>query len=414
MNQMIIVGAGIAGLTLALSLHKKGFRVKVYESAKTIEPLGVGLNLQPYAMKVFAELGLLEKLQENAVTTQEMVFFNRYGQRLHSLPLGLRNGHSVPQLSIHRGVLQQTLLDAARQRLGADFLLTGHTLRDVVQDDQGVIATFSQGPQAPLVQVHCSALIGADGVRSQVCRSLFGEHLAPVDRAVHMWRGVTVAPPFLSGASMVRIGVPAHGKLVIYPIRDQVNERGEQLINWVAELDRALFEHDPEFAPDRLEDLARFFASRSFDWLDIPQLLMRSNQPIIQTPMADRDPLPRWTVGRITLIGDAAHPMVPVGSNGAGQAILDAHCLAEALASGDSLEQALQQYEAQRKPLTSAIVLGDREELPDALIHEADRRADGLPFADFDALMSFAEARRLALPDYASVTQTNTPRTTCA
>ncbi|WP_191832777.1 FAD-dependent monooxygenase [Pseudomonas fluorescens] len=404
MNGIIIIGAGIAGLTLALSLHAKGLRVRVIEAAPNLQPLGVGINIQPYATRVLSELGLLETLQRQAITTQEMVFFNRYGQRIYSLPLGLNAEHDYPQLSIHRGVLQNTLLEAAYERLGPDFLITGHSLLSASQDQHSVKARLrdnsAHGVEREIV---CDALIGADGVNSSVYRALYpeGPHITPT--GVHMWRGVSVAPKFLSGASMVRVGVPEHGKLVIYPIRDNVNAQGDQLINWVAELDTRLFESLPGFCVKSASDFTQFFASRVFDWLDIPQLLKQTSQPIIQMPMADRDPLPQWRSGRMTLIGDAAHPMVPVGSNGAGQAILDACCLARNLAQHCSIEEAFASYEDARRQHTSAIVLGDRQDLPDQLITEVDSRSKGMPFTSLDSLMSVQEAHRLAIPDYHSV-----------
>ncbi|AOJ84674.1 monooxygenase [Burkholderia savannae] len=401
MKKIVIVGAGIAGLTLALSLHARGLSVKVFEAAPRIEPVGVGINIQPYATQVLHELGLLETLARQSVTTKEMVFFTRHGQRIHSLPLGKYGGHDFPQLSIHRGILQLVLLKAATERLGPDFLVTGHSFISLAQNERSVKAIFSSAStNAGIVNVECNALIGADGVHSNVYRSLYPDGPQAEGNGVLMWRGVTIAPPFLTGASMVRVGVPSHGKLVIYPIRNQVNARGDQLINWVAELDEAVYRDGSNAAPGNDRDFIRFFASRTFDWLDAPNLLERAACPIIAMPMADRDPLPRWQSGRVTLIGDAAHPMVPVGSNGAGQAILDAHCLGKRLAETPDVYEALSIYEHDRRTYTSNIVLGDRLDLPDRLIDEVDRRSNGAPFSDIDDIIERDEASTLALPDY--------------
>ncbi|WP_126284463.1 flavin-dependent oxidoreductase [Burkholderia stagnalis] len=401
MKQIVIAGAGIAGLTLALSLHARGVAVKVFEAAPRIEPLGVGINIQPYASGVLHELGLLDALADQAVTTREMVFYTQHGQRIYSLPLGKYAHHAFPQLSIHRGMLQLALLNAAFERLGPDFLITGHAFSAFTQDARKVTAEFvDTSTGATVRQVECDALIGADGVNSRIYRQLYPDGPQLAKNGVLMWRGVTIAPPFLTGASMIRIGVPSHGKLVIYPIRNDVNARGDQLINWVAEIDAPLYESIARAHPGSGQAFAECFASRNFDWLDIPGLLAQAAAPVIEMPMADRDPLPRWQSGRVTLIGDAAHPMVPVGSNGAGQAILDAHSLAERLAGATDVVEALSAYEHDRRGYTSNIVLGDRLDLPDRLIEVVDRRSNGTPFAHIDDIIRSDEAGSLAVPDY--------------
>jgi 5-methylphenazine-1-carboxylate 1-monooxygenase len=401
MKQIVIVGAGIAGLTLALSLHAKGVAVKVFEAAPRIEPLGVGINIQPYAASVLDELGLLETLADQAVTTREMAFYTRHGQRIYSLPLGKYAGNAYPQLSIHRGVLQLALLKAATERLGPGFLTTGHAFSSFTQDERKVEIELTDTATGATVRgIECDALIGADGVNSRIYRQIHPDGPQLAKNGVLMWRGVTIAPPFLTGASMIRIGVPSHGKLVIYPIRNDVNADGDQLINWVAEIDAALYEDFAREHPESGQAFIRCFSSRRFDWLDVPALLERASAPVIEMPMADRDPLPCWQSGRVTLIGDAAHPMVPVGSNGAGQAILDAHCVAARLADTADVVEALTAYEHDRRGLTSNIVLGDRLDLPDRLIEVVDRRCNGAPFSHIDDVIGADEAGLLAVPDY--------------
>lgn len=400
MNQIIIVGAGIAGLTLAITLHSRGLPVKVFESATQIEPLGVGINIQPYATKVLDELGLLDALSCQSVTTREMVFFNKHGQHIYSLPLGRYANHDFPQLSIHRGLLQLELLKAATKRLGRDFLITGHQFVTLSQDHRSVKASFLNTATGADHHVRCDALIGADGVNSKVYQALYPHGPRLSKNGVHMWRGVTVAPKFLTGASMVRVGLPSHGKLVIYPIKNDINPQGDQLINWVAELDSTLPENAACDGIEDPKDFIRFFASRTFDWLDIPGLLDQTSGPIISMSMADRDPLPQWRVGRVTLLGDAAHPMVPVGSNGAGQAILDAYCLGTSFAHTVDVEAALSDYESKRRQCTTNIVLGDRRDLPDRLIEEVEKRSNGAPFLDIHDIIKLDEAHALAVPDY--------------
>lgn len=406
MRPVVIVGAGIAGLTLALVLHSRGIAARVFESAMTIEPLGVGLNIQPYACRILRALGLLRRIAEQAVTPREMLFFNRFGQKIHAVPLGEFGGHDCPQLSVHRATLQSTLLQAARERLGADFLTTGHTFVSLTQSGADLAAVFLDRRSGHRrVSLNCDALIGADGVHSSVYRTLFPDGPALTHQQVHMWRGVTAAPQFLGGCRMIRVGLPAYGKLVAYPIRDGVTPQGHQLINWVAEVatDRLAGMTDDEMTDNH--SFIRFYARQRFDWLDLPALLAGARGPVLSLPMMDRDPLPHWRVGRVTLIGDAAHPMLPVGSNGAGQAIVDADSLGRHMATAPTVEEAMRRYEAERRPVTTDIVLGDRADLPDQIIKLVDDRTGGRPFKNIRDVISDDEARRLASPRYHAATE---------
>ncbi|WP_340613365.1 FAD-dependent monooxygenase [Xenorhabdus thailandensis] len=401
MSDIIIIGAGISGLTLALAMHSRGMSAKIFESVSRIEPLGVGINIQPYATKVFHELDLLDTLTSSSIITKEMVFFNKYGQKIHSSPLGKNANKEYPQISIHRGILQQTLLNAVKDRLGNDSIITGRKLIKFSQKNTHVNATFiNSNNKKEYFHIKCKALIGADGVHSRVYEHLYpnGPRLKSV--GVHMWRGVSIHPKFLTGESMVRVGIPSHGKLVIYPIKDNVNSQGDQLINWVAEIDSNICEDALEGDIDSKKYLANFFSSRKFDWLDISNLIENSKEKIISMPMMDRDPLLQWQTGLITLIGDAAHPMVPVGSNGAGQAILDADSLAEMLSKTSKIQDALYYFEKDRREYTSNIVLGDRLDLPDRIIMEVDKRSNGAPFHDISKIISSEEAMKLSVPNY--------------
>ncbi|MCG3463997.1 FAD-dependent monooxygenase [Xenorhabdus bovienii] len=400
-DNIIIIGAGVAGLTLALAMHSRGMSAKIFESVSRIEPLGVGINIQPYATKIFHELGLLDTLISQSIITKEMIFFNKHGQKIHSSPLGKYANNEYPQISIHRGILQQTLLNAVKERLGYDAIITGKKLINFSQENMHVKATFiNSDNKKEYFDIKCEALIGADGIHSRVYETLYpnGPKLKSV--GVHMWRGITIAPKFLTGESMVRVGIPEHGKLVIYPIKDNVNFQGDQLINWVAEIDSNICKDAFESDIDSKKYLANFFASRKFDWLDISNLIEISKEPIISMPMMDRDPLLQWQTGLITLIGDAAHPMVPVGSNGAGQAILDAYSLAEMLSKTSKIEDALYYFEQDRRQYTSNIVLGDRLDLPDRIIMEVDKRSNGIPFHDISKIISNEEAIKFSIPNY--------------
>ncbi|MET0456913.1 MAG: flavin-dependent oxidoreductase [Mycobacterium sp.] len=384
-----IVGAGIGGLTLALELHAAGIPCRVYEAAPQLRPLGVGINVLPHATAVLAELDVLDRLEAIAVQTREAVFYNRFGQHVYTEPAGRYAGYPTPQLSIHRGHLQLALADIVRERLGADAIVGDHQCLGIDQDGSSVTAQFrSSSTGQPRESVTGKAVIGCDGVHSVIRKQLHPNEGAPRYSGVLMWRGTTVGQPFLSGASMVRAGWLRDGKLVIYPIRD--NADGTQLINWVAEIERP-YSGDRDWGkPGDPADFAPAFADWTFDWLDVPALL-RGADTVLEYPMVDQDPLESWTAGRTTLLGDAAHPMVPRGSNGAGQAILDARALRVALQSEEDTAAALLTYEADRRPKTSAVVLTNRATPPDAILKEVWERTGDKPFDDVDDVISTAE-----------------------
>ena len=369
-----IIGGGVGGLTLALALHRAGIACTVHEAAPEIRQAGVGVNILPHASAGLAALGLRPALEAAAVQTRDAWFFNRFGQLIHKEALGLAAGYEHPQFSIHRGDLQGILLRAAIERLGPGGVLTGQRLTHLTQDDGGATAHFADGSQAT-----GAAVIGCDGIHSTLRRQFFPKEGPPRYSGVNMWRGVTVAPPFLGGAPMVRAGWLSHGKMVIYPIRDAVDAQGRQLVNWVAEIETAQRLERDWNAPGRLADFLPHFAQWRFDWLDIPALI-EGAEAVLEFPMVDQDPLPRWSHGRATLLGDAAHPMVPRGSNGAGQSILDAVCLARCLATAGPIEAALHLYEGERLVATSAVVLQNRANPPDAILREVWARTGDKPF----------------------------------
>jgi 5-methylphenazine-1-carboxylate 1-monooxygenase len=386
-----IVGAGIGGLTLALELHAAGIPCRVYEAAPELRPLGVGINILPHATAVLAELGALERLEAIAVETRESSFYNRFGQHIYTEPAGRYAGYPTPQLSIHRGHLQLVLAEIVRERLGADAIVGDHQCVGIEQGSSGasVTARFrSAATGQPRDSVAGSAVIGCDGVHSVVRKQFHPDKGAPRYSGVLMWRGTTVSRPFLSGATMVRAGWLRDGKLVVYPIRD--NPDGTQLINWVAEIERP-YSGDRDWGrPGDPADFAPAFADWTFDWLDVPALL-RNADPVLEYPMVDQDPLESWTVGRSTLLGDAAHPMVPRGSNGAGQAILDAQALRRALQTEKDIPTALLAYEADRRPKTSAVVLTNRATPPDAILKEVWERTGDKPFRHIDDVITPTE-----------------------
>lgn len=371
---ILIAGGGIGGLTAALALHARGHRVTVLEAARDPKPLGVGINLLPHAVAVLDELGLLPALRGLGVETAALVFANKHGQAIYRDPRGLAGGYGHPQFSVHRGELQMLLWRTAAARLA---VLSGQRVTGVRDEGGRAIAEIetADGPR----ELAADLVVGADGIHSALRRRLAPDEGPPCWRGVMMWRGTSWAPPFLDGRTMVQAG-HSQAKFVVYPIGTPRAD-GLQLINWVA--DRRVREPEPGLtAPDRadwsragrLDDLLPTFGRWRFDWLDVPGLITRAEQ-MLEWPMVDRDPLSRWRLGRSTLLGDAAHPMFPIGSNGATQAVMDAKALAEALSAHADLDMALAAYEDERRPFCARIVEMNRAEGLDAILDRVEALA---------------------------------------
>ena len=391
--EVLIVGGGIGGLTLALELHRLGIACRVYESAPEIKAVGVGVNLLPHATKVMGELGLVPALERVAVETAEAAFFNRFGQLIYREPLGRRAGYEWPQLSIHRGDLQVALLDAVKARLGEDRLHLGWHCEGFSQDEHAVSLKFrEQG------FVKGRAAIACDGIHSMIRRQLYPDEGEPRYSGVNMWRGVTRWKPILTGATMIRAGWLKTGKLVHYPIRNNVDETIDgtrrQLVNWLWEIETPQYKRWDWNRVAKVEDFIKDVEGWRFDWLDVPAFF-RAAEVVLEYPMVDKDPLPAWSFGRVTLLGDAAHPMVPRGSNGAGQAILDAKVLGDCLLKQSDPVAALKSYESHRLQPTSTIVLENRRNPPDAILREVFERTGDRPFAKIDDVISTEELRAL-------------------
>lgn len=385
-----IVGAGIGGLTLALSLHQVGIEARVYEAVTDIQPLGAGINLLPHAVRELDELGMVPALDAVGIRTLDASYFNQYGQHIYTEPAGQAAGYEWPQFSIHRGDVQLALLAEVKNRLGEDAVVTGHRCVGVETDDAGATIKFVGPEGEELPPVRARIVVGADGISSAVRKTFYPDEGWPVYSGITIWRGVTPFPSFLSGANTFRAGWMTCGKLMGYPIRNAVNEEGHQLVNWVASLERP---RPADYNWNREGSLDEFFepyADWKFDWLDVPALL-RKTEPILVFPMVDRDPVPTWTFGSTTLLGDAAHPMYPRGSNGAGQAILDARTLAGAIKRHGLGLDALAAYDTLRVEQTSKVVLMNRVNPPDAILREVHERTGGRPFDSIDDVISHAE-----------------------
>ncbi len=389
-EEILIVGGGIAGLTFGLCLQSNDIPCRILEKAPEIKPLGVGINVLPHATRVLHDLGLEVALKDTAIQTGEASFFNRFGQLIYTDPLGVAAGYATPQYSVHRGDLQQVLADAFVARAGGDKLMAGVSCIGVTYNGDGVSLQLEDSAGTPLPLLSGRAVVACDGIHSNIRKQLHPEEGPPRYSGFNMWRGVTRWTPILSGATMIRAGWLQTGKMVIYPIRDNIDADGHQLVNWVAELARPLVKEPRDWSkPGRVEDFIAAFEDWHFDWLDVPGLI-RGSEIVLDFPMVDQDPLPFWTRGRITLMGDAAHPMVPRGSNGAGQAILDAECLANLLTTEDPAS-AFRTYENERLEATSKVVLTNRVAPPDALIKEVIERTGDKPFDNIDNVISKAE-----------------------
>jgi 2-polyprenyl-6-methoxyphenol hydroxylase-like FAD-dependent oxidoreductase len=390
MDDILIVGGGIGGLTLGLALHAANIPCRIFESAPEIRAVGAGINLLPHATKELAALGLEADLARVAIATKDSTFFNRFGQLIYQEPLGRAAGYDHPQFSIHRGDLQMVLLEAFRRRAGADRILTNHPCAGVEQDDHGVTLHFSTGAGASAGKsVRGRAAVACDGINSVIRKQFFPDEGEPRYSGVNMWRGVTRWKPILSGASLTRAGWLSHGKMVIYPIRDAGHD-GLQLVNWVAEIETPNYRRRDWNRAGSLDDFIGAFADWHFDWLDVPAFI-RAADGVLEFPMVDQDPLPRWSFGRVTLLGDAAHPMVPRGSNGAGQAILDTRAMTAALLANEDPVAAFAAYEKQRLEATTRVVLTNRTNPPDAILREVYQRTNDRPFKAIGDVISHDE-----------------------
>jgi 2-polyprenyl-6-methoxyphenol hydroxylase-like FAD-dependent oxidoreductase len=374
--RVLVAGAGIGGLTTALALRQRGIDVRVFESARELAPLGVGINLLPHAMAELAALGALDTAAALGVRTAELCYFNPRGQLIWREPRGLEAGYPVPQISVHRGKLQLALIALVRSRLGTEALRLGCHLEAFANDRaHAVRASFTDRATGAAFEERADLLVAADGIHSAVRRQLHPDEGLPRWSGNILWRATSRAAPFLSGRSMIMAGSRPR-KFVAYPISAPADD-GLCTINWIAELDRSGGAPPAREEWNRRGSIADFlpaFADWHFDWLDVPALI-RSADAVFEFPMVDRDPLPRWTHGRATLLGDAAHPMYPIGSNGASQAILDARALADALTAERDIDAALAHYESARRPATAQVVLSNREHGPERVLDLAAERA---------------------------------------
>jgi len=389
-----IVGAGIGGLSLALMLHQRGIECEVMEAAAELRPLGVGINLLPHAMREMADLGLQPGIAELGVETSQLAYYNRHGQPIWQEPRGIAAGYAWPQYSVHRGEFQMLLAASAKERLGTGALHLGLKAEGWEDDGDGSIVLL-RARDGSLERRRFDVLVAADGIHSAIRRQMHPQRDPLQFSGRMLWRAVSEAEPYLDGRSMFMAGHQDQ-KFVAYPISEPLRRRGRSLINWIAELrvsPESMHNDWNREVPKSLFD--KQFADWRWGWIDIPALI-ETAEAVYEFPMVDKDPLPRWVSGRTVLLGDAAHPMYPIGSNGSAQAILDARCLADRLQAATTPLQALLEYEADRLPKTAAIVLRNRLNGPEQVMQIAHERAPQ-GFADIHQVIPAEELADIAL-----------------
>lgn len=393
--EIIILGAGIGGLAAALSLHAAGLRCRVYEATSQIRPLGVGINVLPHAVKELEDLGLRPALEASGIVTREVVYVTRRGEAIWSEPRGRYAGYRWPQVSVHRGTLQMLLYESVIERLGRDAVVSDHEAFAVTQEGARATVAFRRRSDGGVLPSQSADLvIAADGIHSAIRAQFHPNEGPPKWGGMVLWRGTTIARPYLSGATMVISG-NAKTKFVCYPIR-QLDD-GRQLINWIADV--AVEKNSAGSVADwnRIGSRDAFlpiYEGWSRKLIDIPAMVNAAEQ-IFEYPMSDRDPLPTWIHGRVALLGDAAHAMYPIGSNGAAQAILDARRLALELATKSSVDEALIAYDAARRPPMEKLLFAHRAEGADVVLDLLEARApEG--YDDLEKVLPFSEREEIA------------------
>jgi 5-methylphenazine-1-carboxylate 1-monooxygenase len=394
-----IVGGGIAGLALALNLHERGIPARVFEGAPELREMGVGITLLPHAVRELNALGLGDEAARLGVDNRTSAFYNRFGQRIFAEPRGLAAGYPFPEYGVHRGKLHMMLYQAVLDRMGPDAVVTGHRCMGVTQHDDSVTLAFVGASGATLPDTKASAVIACDGINSAVRAEFYpGETVRYT--GINTWRGTTRMKPILDGRTYLRVGSIKTGKIVIYPISDFDDGSGDQLVNWVAEIESDVLAANDWNRTTTAANVLPIFADWHFDWLDVPAMI-EGAETIFEYPMVDKDPVDCWTFGRVTLAGDAAHPMYPRGSNGSAQALIDVRTLADCLV-GAPLPEALLHYEELRRETTAAIVRTNRSTPPDIINIRVEELTGDQPFDDLSKFISQDQLRKMS-DDYKRV-----------
>jgi 2-polyprenyl-6-methoxyphenol hydroxylase-like FAD-dependent oxidoreductase len=388
---VLIAGGGIGGMALALTLQQIGVPCIVFEAVAELHPLGVGINLQPNAVRELYDLGLgAEVLDTIGIQAREWALVGRNGNDVYAEPRGLLAGYRWPQYAVHRGQLQMLLYRTVLERLGPRAVRLGHRVSGYRHDAAGVTALV-QTRAGGSMEVPGRLLVAADGLHSAVRAQMFPQQPPIQWGGAIMWRGTTLGMPIRSGASFVGLGSARH-RVVLYPISPVDPATGLATINWIAEItvdNRGGWTQGDWNRRVALQDFAHHFDGWNYGWLDVPAMLHGAAE-IFEYPMIDRDPVPTWVDGRVALLGDAAHVMYPTGSNGASQAIVDARVLGAALLEHGVGPDALQAYDDKLCAGISALVLRNRGAGPFGLLNLLDERCGGV-FDDIETVIPAAE-----------------------
>jgi 2-polyprenyl-6-methoxyphenol hydroxylase-like FAD-dependent oxidoreductase len=384
---VLIAGGGIGGLSLSLTLHAIGVPCIVFESVSELKPLGVGINLQPNAVRELYELGFgNEQLDRIGIQTREWALVGLNGKDVYSEPRGLLAGYKWPQYSVHRGKLQMMLYHAAIKRLGTNAIRTGQRVMGYRNTDDGVEVQV-KSRAGGLTELTGSMLVAAEGLHSAVRSQMYPDQPPIQWGGAIMWRGVTKGKPIRTGASFVGFGTHHH-RVVFYPISQPDPDTRLADINWIAEItvdNTGGWQHGDWNKKVKHTEFMHHFEDWQHDWIDVPAMLLGAAE-VYEYPMIDRDPIPTWVDGNVALLGDAAHVMYPTGSNGASQAIMDARLLGAYMIQHGVTTKALKAYDDRLCKDISAVILRNRGAGPFGLLNLLDDRCGGI-FDDIDAVI---------------------------
>ena len=381
-TRVVIAGGGIGGLALALTLHQIGVDCVVLESSREMRPLGVGVNLQPNAVRELYDLGIgADALDQVGLPSKEWALVSLNGREVYAEARGELAGYDWPQYAVHRGQFHMLLYREVVARLGADAVQLGAKVTGFTADEDGVTAHLRDSDD-----VRGTLLIGADGIHSAIRAQIYPDQPPIHWGGAVMWRGTVRAKPLRTGSSFVGLGTHRH-RLVIYPI-SHPDEEGMSLINWIAEVtvdNDEGWQQDGWFREVPIAEFRHHFEDFRYDWLDMPAILDASDAAF-ENPMIDRDPIPTWVAGRVALMGDAAHAMYPTGSNGASQAIVDARVIGAKMVEMGAVPAALAAYDADLCEPISSLVLRNRGAGPFGLLNLLDERCGGV-FEDIETVL---------------------------
>jgi 5-methylphenazine-1-carboxylate 1-monooxygenase len=391
-GKVIIAGGGIGGLSLALTLDQIGVPFVVFESVQKLRPLGVGINLQPNAVRELYDMGIdAEELDEIGLPAKEWALVGLNGNDIYAEPRGLLAGYNWPQYAVHRGQFQMLLYNQVCERAGADVVRLGHQVTGYEENADGTVSALIDLADGTAVRETGRLMIGADGLHSAVRAQMHPDQPPIHWGGAIMWRGTTLANPIRTGSSFIGLGTYSQ-RMVIYPISHPDPSTGLAAINWIAEVtvdNSHGWQSSGWFEPVEIDEFIHHFEDWTYDWLDVPELL-RSANIAYQNAMIDRDPVSTWIDGNVALLGDAAHPMYPTGSNGASQAIVDARVLGATLIEHGVTQDALAVYDKQLCGPISKVVLRNRGAGPFGLLNMVDEKCGGA-FDDIDDIIPPAE-----------------------